>query len=264
MTFQTIRLYAIATCARSNITWPHSLMFQRIIHQLYAICRLTYVAKILLIFPMIRCNVPSKKIRKIAITMIMICCPIYVFVKFSSKFWIKYVFNSEFEINNFLSYSFKDNLIVQWYVTALFEDIADFYITIRDSNNDLLAERRLSYDDRVVQISGSDISDDYVGQLELCALAKNSNGDIRTWFDSQCIYLPDNFDAIKRQYGQSRNQPFIIHSIKKRIRANTVASENGKKKIRRKSSRSSGIRDTATATFIYISLVIAYFSSYCV
>lgn len=147
-------------------------------------------------------------------------------------------------------------------MTALFEDIADFYISIRDSNNDLLTERRLSYDDRVVQISGSDISDDYVGQLELCVLAKKSNGDLRTWFDTQCIYLPDNFDTIKRQYGLSRNQPFRIHSIKKGIKAQTVASENGKKKLRRKSSKSSGLRNTITTTFI--SLLIGYLSTYCV
>lgn len=151
----------------------------------------------------------------------------------------------------------KGQLVAQWYVTALFEDIADFYIIIRDSNNQLLAERRLSYADRAVQIPADEISDEYDGQLELCVLAKTSHGDIRTWFDSQCIYLPENFEQLKRSYGPDRNRAFHIHSMRKRIRARTASTAGLSEAIKtRKSSRSNGRRPTPFIPTV-ISLIIS-------
>lgn len=154
--------------------------------------------------------------------------------------------------------SFKGQLVAQWYVTALFEDIADFYVTIRDSGNQLLAERRLSYVDRTVQIPGEEISDNYDGQLELCVLAKRSDGDIRTWFESQCIYLPDHFESIKQAYGAQRNQPFFIHSLRKRVKAQ-IADGRSKSTKKRKSTSSASIRNGAISILVFSPAILTYF-----
>lgn len=140
--------------------------------------------------------------------------------------------------------------MAQWYVSALFDDIADFYVSIRDGNNQLLAERRLAYDDRTVQIPGDEISDDYDGQLELCVLAKKSDGDIRTWFESQCIYLPDNLETIKRTYGPHRNQPYLIHSLRKKIRAPIADGKSKSMKKRMKNEQSAGSRCGASVSVL--------------
>lgn len=163
----------------------------------------------------------------------------------------------------FLFCSYKGQLVAQWYVTALFEDIADFYVHIRDSGNQLLAERRLSYLERAVQIPGDEISDNYDGQLELCVLAKRSDGDIRTWFETQCIYLPENLETIKQTYGALRNQPYMIHSLRKRIRA-PIADGHSKSTKRRQSIRSAGYGSNAPDNIMIYSAILlalhAFFS----
>lgn len=155
-------------------------------------------------------------------------------------------------------HSYKGQLVAQWYVTALFDDIADFYVTIRDSGNQLLVERRMAYDDRTVQIPGAYISDNYDGQLELCVLAKNSDGTIRTWFESQCIYLPENFETIKETYGTQRSQPYLIHSLRKRIRA-PIADGRSTSTKKRQSNRSAGMKNDAMKMLLLSSVVLIYF-----
>lgn len=128
-------------------------------------------------------------------------------------------------------------------------------MSIRDSSNQLLTENRLAYDNRVFQINGNDITSDYDGQLELCILAKKSNGELRPWFDSQCIQLPENFDSVKRTYTSSKNQPFIIHSVRKGVQARTAINKNPPTLTKRKKSANSSARKIPIAnTLLLISL----------
>lgn len=149
---------------------------------------------------------------------------------------------------------------MQWLVTAPFKDIADFYVNIRDSKNKLFVERHLSYEERLVQIPGSEISDDYNGQLELCVLGKKSDGTIGSWFDSQCIYLPENFENIKRTYNANKNQPYIIHSIRKKVKAATAGSAGSNATQNGHSVKSSGDRTNVMNHFTLIATIFAYFS----
>lgn len=142
-------------------------------------------------------------------------------------------------------------------MTALFDDIADFYVTVRDKGNRLLAERRMAYDDRTVQIPGQEIGDDYDGQLELCVLAKNSKGDIRKWFASQCIYLPDNFDSIRKTYGERSSKPFLIHSMRKRIRAPIADGKSKSTKKRTFARSASGRLDATTFNLVLVAGLIS-------
>lgn len=115
-------------------------------------------------------------------------------------------------------------MTIQWSITAPNKDIAGFYIIIRNRKNAILLERHVPYDSRVVQLPGSEICDGNCELLEMCVMAKNSFGTITEWFDSQCIYLPNDFDRIKKKYNSRYNQMYIIHSIKKNIKAQMVTN----------------------------------------
>lgn len=106
-------------------------------------------------------------------------------------------------------------LHVTWYVTTPNKDIADFYANIRDAKNKVLVEHHLAYDTRKIEFKGDEISSDYQGQLQLCVLAKNSEGTIGSWFDSQCFDLPSDFEGIKRKYSAGYYSVYTILSSKK-------------------------------------------------
>lgn len=111
-------------------------------------------------------------------------------------------------------------------MTALNKDIADFYVSIQDAKRTPIVEHHLAYNSRTIQIKGDDISNRFEGQLDLCVLAKNSQGAITSWFDSQCIQLPRDFKAIKAKYWSNNGKAYTIHSVRKHIRARTSGSES--------------------------------------
>lgn len=125
-------------------------------------------------------------------------------------------------------HSGKGVLHVTWYVTTPNKDIADFYANIRDAKNKVLVEHHLAYDTRKIEIKGDEISSEYQGQLQLCVLAKNSEGTIGSWFDSQCFDLPSDFENIKRQYSAGYHSVYTILSSKKnRLNASKSRTSKG-------------------------------------
>lgn len=100
------------------------------------------------------------------------------------------------------------------------KDVGGFYITIRGQNSETLVEHHAMYDSRIDQIDGSSICDGSgCRNLELCVLSKSSRGTISGWFDSQCVYLPSDFESIRRRYSARSEQVFYVHSIVKKIQA---------------------------------------------
>lgn len=77
-------------------------------------------------------------------------------------------------------------------------------------------EQHLSYDTRKAAVVGNEISKDYSGTLQVCVLAKNSEGLIGRWFDSQCYDLPADFDDIKQRYTENYHLAYTMLSSKSR------------------------------------------------
>lgn len=124
---------------------------------------------------------------------------------------------------------------------------------IRNQKSKIHLEHHISYDKRYDQIMGSDICDeDDCYDLELCVMSKNSNGVINGWFDSQCVYLPSDFDDIKRKYSSRNHQIYILHSIKKNVRARTAAHPSGR---HTKANKQPAIQSNAIIAIFIVSLV---------
>lgn len=70
----------------------------------------------------------------------------------------------------------------------------------------------MSYEVRNDYISGQDICKEECNNLEICILSKNSFGLINGWFDSQCKYLPNNFESIKSKYTKKKDQSLVLYS----------------------------------------------------
>lgn len=122
---------------------------------------------------------------------------------------------------HFILCSSKGNLSVQWTLLVTNNDVAGFYLIIRNSENEILVEHHVSYEKRWDQFTGNEICQDDCSQLELCVQTKNSFKKLNGWFDSQCVYLPKNFEKIKRKYTVDSSQINIIHSIRRNISAKT-------------------------------------------
>lgn len=52
--------------------------------------------------------------------------------------------------------------------------------------------------------------------IEVCVLAKDSDGVIRSWFNSQCFDLTTNFESIVRKFNKNYNYEYSIVSPKKK------------------------------------------------
>lgn len=116
------------------------------------------------------------------------------------------------------SYSAKGNLSISWSVLQPNKDIAGFHVSVRNSINQIVVEHHVPYDRRTDSIAGNEICQGYCKNLELCVLSKNSHGSINRWFDSQCLYLPNDLEQIRGIYTQNSNQIYYIHSVRKHIR----------------------------------------------
>uniref|UniRef100_A0A182NUG8 LRRCT domain-containing protein n=1 Tax=Anopheles dirus TaxID=7168 RepID=A0A182NUG8_9DIPT len=107
---------------------------------------------------------------------------------------------------------FRGQLIVNWYVAAT-TDVADFYVYIRDRANRIIVERTVTYSSRTLAIDGNDIRPQGDSQLELCVLAKASD-DAINFLDSQCVPLPADLEAVKRQYNAQYNYKYPLNLAK--------------------------------------------------
>lgn len=83
----------------------------------------------------------------------------------------------------------------------------------------------MPYDRRSYEIEGDHITSNYKSPLQLCVQAKNSDGSIGSWFDSQCQTLPMDFEAIKIKYNRNSNGVLTIKSSKM-LRAGSGVSES--------------------------------------
>ncbi|XP_061510197.1 toll-like receptor 6 [Anopheles gambiae] len=120
---------------------------------------------------------------------------------------------------------FRGQLVVNWYVAAS-SDVADFYVYIRDRANRIIVERTVAYSSRSLAIDGTDIVPQGDPQLELCVLAKSSDGAIN-FLDTQCVPLPADLEAVKRQYNAQYNYKYPLNLAKASARSR-ASSDNGR------------------------------------
>lgn len=127
-----------------------------------------------------------------------------------------------------LFFSKQGTLFAQWYVTSN-RDNADFYVNLRDDKNNIKLERHLSYETRSIEIPDADIPNEKF--IQLCVLAKGSNGNLNGWFESQCQNLPENFKMIRAQYNAQYKKAYtILTTDKKRVSKLRNSKTNGVKK----------------------------------
>lgn len=159
--------------------------------------------------------------------------------------------------NLYSSFSSRGNLTVRWTVTQTNKDIAGYYVVVRNLHNRILVEHHLSYEKRNDDIIGSEICNGNCRNLELCVLTKNSHGTINGWFDNQCVYLPSDLERIQNKYDIQSNQIYVIHSLRKQIRAKSVQDQHSE---RFNSNSSSKAHSTVgDATFSCFLITIFYF-----
>lgn len=110
--------------------------------------------------------------------------------------------------------SFQGNLSISWSVLQPIEDIAGFHVSIRNRSNQIIMEHHIPYDYRTDSIIWDEICHGNCPNLELCVLSKNSHGLINRWFDTQCIYLPNDLLQIREKYTYNNNQKYVIYSAR--------------------------------------------------
>lgn len=123
------------------------------------------------------------------------------------RFHSKLIWTPTTKISNFYIVfclrSFRGQLVAHWFVTAT-KDIGDFYVYIRDQQNNIVFDRIVSYNNRRTAINGDEIVGSGSSPLELCVLAKSSSEEIN-FLESQCVRLPENLDAVKQKYNANHN-----------------------------------------------------------
>ncbi|XP_026490649.2 toll-like receptor 7 [Vanessa tameamea] len=109
--------------------------------------------------------------------------------------------NTEYDFTSEPDVLFRDvqysqtSIYAHWYVPTA-DDVADFYLYIRDKNNTLYFSQDISYNLRSLTIPvEKDFKTTVQNGADICIQAKSSNGFARKWFDSQCQIVPSNFDS---------------------------------------------------------------------
>jgi hypothetical protein len=106
---------------------------------------------------------------------------------------------------------------VQWYVSSVSKDIADFYLHIRDDGNKVLLEKILAYDTRIGNFTTEELERVNFGNgVDLCILARNSNEQIVRISDNQCTQLPKNLADVIKKYNRRPSTIFKVYEIDKR------------------------------------------------
>jgi hypothetical protein len=130
-------------------------------------------------------------------------------------------------------YSTRGSLFIQWFVSSVSKDIADFYLHFRDGKNKILLEKTLAYDTRIGNISSTNLEKiDFESGVDICILAKNSNGVILNFDASQCTRLPSNFNAIMKKYIKRPSTFFKIFEMdKKNLGRNAIVLASSANKL---------------------------------
>jgi hypothetical protein len=126
-------------------------------------------------------------------------------------------------------YSARGSLFIQWFVSSISKDIADFYLHFRDGKNKILLEKNLAYGTRIGNISSSELAGiDFEQNVDVCILAKNSDGVILSFDERQCTRMPTNFNAIVKKYSKRPSTFFKIFEMdKKNLGRNAIALKSG-------------------------------------
>lgn len=127
------------------------------------------------------------------------------------------------------------------------KDIAGFHVAIRSKFNRILVEHHVSYEYRSDHIEGSEICREDCEHLELCVLSKDSHGSINGWFDTQCLFLPNDIKYIREKYTTRNDQIYAIYS--KRKLARTKAK-----------FKSHSISSNGPSTMFYIIVLSSFFA----
>lgn len=114
-------------------------------------------------------------------------------------------------------------------MSSITKDIADFYIYLKNGNNKNLIEKTLAYDTRITSIASSELDAlNFSDDIQLCILAKNSDGIILGLFESQCIKLPSNFKAVMKKFNKRPSTFFkIFEQDRKNIGKNAIVLSKG-------------------------------------
>ncbi|KAI5638062.1 leucine rich repeat domain-containing protein [Phthorimaea operculella] len=109
----------------------------------------------------------------------------------------------DFELENEPDLTFRDvqysqvQIYANWFVRST-DDIADFYLYIRNDKNNYLYTQDITYNLRSLTITIEDNLKTELksgGHLEICIQAKNSKHFARKWYKSQCQDVPTDFDS---------------------------------------------------------------------
>jgi hypothetical protein len=114
-------------------------------------------------------------------------------------------------------YSTRGLLFIQWYVSSISKDIADFYLHFRDAKNKILLEKILAYDTRFANVSGVELERiDFQQNVDLCILARNSDYTIVNIENNQCTRMPQNFNSVMKKYSRRPNNVFKVFEMDKK------------------------------------------------
>ncbi|CRL00177.1 CLUMA_CG013451, isoform A [Clunio marinus] len=127
----------------------------------------------------------------------------------------------------------KGSLFIQWFVSSISKDIADFYLHFRDGRNKVLLEKTLAYDTRIGNITSTEMERiEFEKNVDVCILAKNSDGVILHFDESQCARMPSNFNAIMKKYNKRPSTFFKIYEVdRNNLGHNLISIGSGTNKI---------------------------------
>lgn len=84
-------------------------------------------------------------------------------------------------------------------------------------------EKTLAYDARIGNITSRELEGiDFERNVDVCVLAKNSNGVILNFDESQCTRLPASFNAIMKKFIKRPSSFFKIYEMDKKNLARNI------------------------------------------
>jgi hypothetical protein len=106
---------------------------------------------------------------------------------------------------------------------------------VRDGKNKILLEKDLAYGTRIGNISSSELEKiDFGKSVDVCILAKSSDGVILRFDERQCTRMPTNFNDVVKKYIKRPSTFFKIFEMdKKNLGRNAIALKSGAKTIQK-------------------------------
>lgn len=115
-------------------------------------------------------------------------------------------------------HSTRGSLFIQWFVSSISKDIADFYLHFRDGKSRVLFEKIVAYNTRIVNVTSVEIEEakiDFERSVDVCILAQTSDGVILHFDTSQCVQMPTNFNSLMKKYNKRPSTFFKIYEMDK-------------------------------------------------